>query len=686
MSEVAVNVNGMTAPSAPTEQLALLKRAVRQKRPKPVVVPAATSPVAKVAVDVPLAHLDRPFDYTVLESMTDQAVPGSRVKVRFAGRDVDGFVLERAERSDHGGTLAALRRVVSPEPVLTAEVAALARAVADRYAGTLSDVLRLAVPPRHARVEAEAPSAAAAQLDVPLDQLAQLWAADSGGAALVRRLARGDSPRAVWTAKPTDDWPHRLAVAAAAARTSGRGSIVCLPDARDVARIGAALTALLGAGSHVVLTADLGPAARYRAFLAALRDQTSIVIGTRAAAFAPVSRLGLVAMWDDGDDLFAEPRAPYPHAREVLMLRAHLEGTAVILGSYARSVASQLLVESRWAVPVAASRQRVRESTAQVQVAGDDDREIERDAAAGVARMPRRVFEVVRAGLTTGPVLVQSPRYGYQPALACASCRAPARCLSCAGPLDRHGPARPAVCRWCQASCADWTCRSCGSAAFRTPVVGSLRTAQEWGLSFPRVSIVTSGGDTVVDSLESDPVIVIATPGAEPRPPPPGYAAAVLLDTWLAVSRPDVRASEEALRRWMNAAALVRTAADGGRVLAVGEPSMPALQALVRWDPDGFASRELADRTAARLPPAARVATLTAPPTVVSEALEQLELPSAAEVLGPVEASSDLARFVVRMPRERGRQLARALQQLQAARSARKLPAVRVQIDPDELG
>ncbi|MGK5445851.1 primosomal protein N', partial [Micromonospora sp. URMC 105] len=77
------------------------------------------------------------------------------VKVRFAGQLVDGWLLERADDSGHTGRLAYLEKVVSPEPVLAPEIARLARAVADRYAGSLADVLRLAVPPRHARVEKE---------------------------------------------------------------------------------------------------------------------------------------------------------------------------------------------------------------------------------------------------------------------------------------------------------------------------------------------------------------------------------------------------------------------------------------------------------------------------------------------------------------------------------------------------
>lgn len=676
----------MTGPSAHSEQLALLKRQVRTKRPQPVSGPAATLPVARVAVDLPLAHLDRPFDYLVPETMAEQAVPGCRVKVRFSGRDVDGFLLERAERTDHPGPLAALRRVVSAEPVLSPQVAALARVVADRYAGTLADVLRLAVPPRHARVEAEAAMAAApGRLDVPAEALGAPWSAEPGGPALLRRLASGQSPRAVWTAPAGADWPAHLAAAAVAARAGGRGSIVCLPDARDIAQVDAALTALLGRGAHVVLTADLGPAARYRAFLALLRGHASIAIGTRAAAFAPVRDLGLVAMWDDGDDLFAELHAPYPHAREVLMLRACLERTAVVLASYTRSVDSQLLVESREAVALSAPRAAVRAAAPQVHIAGDDASDLGRDAAAGATRMPRRVFEVVRTALESGPVLVHTPRYGYQPALACAACREPARCAHCSGPLATLTSSSSPQCRWCTQVATRWACRHCGGAALRAPIVGSVRTAQEWGRSFPQTTVLTSGGDHVIDSVDPQPAIVVATPGAEPRASPDGYAAAVILDTWLSLTRPDFGAAEEALRRWFNAAALVRPGADGGRVVAVGEPSTPALQALVRWDPAGFAARELADRRSAHLPPAARVATITAPREAVTEALGQLEPPPGTEVLGPIEVSGEAARLVVRTPTERGRALARALQQLQATRSSRKQPPVRVQVDPTEL-
>src|SRR5439155_1643568 len=82
------------------------------------------------------------------------AEPGVRVRVRFSGRLIDGFLLERLEKSDHTGKLMRLERVVSPERVLTPEILRLVAAVAARYAGTRADVLRLAIPPRHAKTEA----------------------------------------------------------------------------------------------------------------------------------------------------------------------------------------------------------------------------------------------------------------------------------------------------------------------------------------------------------------------------------------------------------------------------------------------------------------------------------------------------------------------------------------------------
>ncbi|MZE77143.1 primosome assembly protein PriA, partial [Streptomyces sp. SID5475] len=133
-----------------------------------------------------------------------------------------------------------------------------------------------------------------------------------------------------------------------------------LPDGRSAARVDAALTALIGPGHHVLLTADAGPEARYRRWLAVSRGAVRAVIGTRAAMFAPVRQLGLAAIWDDGDSSHGDEHAPYPHAREVLMLRAAHEGAGFLLGAHGRTVEAAQLVETGWAHPLAADRETVR--------------------------------------------------------------------------------------------------------------------------------------------------------------------------------------------------------------------------------------------------------------------------------------------------------------------------------------
>ncbi len=167
-------------------------------------------------------------------------------------------------------------------------------------------------------------------------------------------------------------------------------------------------------------------------------------------------------------------------------------------------------------------------------------------------------------------------------------------------------------------------------------MLGDARTAEEIGRAIPGVTVwQSSSGERVIAEVDDKPAIVVATPGAEPVARG-GYAGVLLLDTWLLLGRADLRATEEAYRRWANAAALVRPASAGGAVLAVGESAHPGLQALIRWDPAGLARREIDERVSAHLPPASRVATVTGEPDDLESALPALELPAGAEVLGPV--------------------------------------------------
>ena len=207
-------------------------------------------------------------------------------------------------------------------------------------------------------------------------------------------------------------------------------------------------------------TSSPSPAARPR-----------IVVGTRAAAFAPVHDLGLVVLWDDGDDLHAEPRAPYPHTREVLLLRAEQQGTAALLGGFARTVEAQYLLRTGWAREIAPTRDAASGLASRSRVAGATDRDRERDPHAPARGCPPRSTQAVRDALEHGPVLVQTPRLRLRavawPASAAATparCRpAPARCACRAdraadlplvrAPRSRPGPAPSAGTAACGRRC-----------------------------------------------------------------------------------------------------------------------------------------------------------------------------------------------------------------------------------------
>ncbi|KHL04147.1 primosomal protein N' family DNA-binding protein [Sinomonas humi] len=688
--------------------------------PEPVLAPAAPRaaselPVARVCVESPLPQLDRPFDYLVPEELSEAAKPGVRVRVRVAGQEHSGLILERAESSDAGVALQPLAKVVSPAVVLTPEVLKVSTAVAERWAGALGDVLRFAVPPRAARVEAEylpelADRAAGKEPENASDPAAEkdspappsspsLWAELQRGSAFLRHLAAGGSPRASVQAVEgygPRGWPQLVAEAIRTARLSGRGVLVVVPDRRDLERMQLVLEQALPGERVVRLAAEDGPSQRYRGFLDLLTGRARVAVGTRGAVLAPVRDLGLVVCWDDGDDLHAEPRAPYFHAREVCLLRSEMEGCALLLAGHTVSTETRRLVDSGWLQSVEPARSIVRKRLPRVTSTADSF-ESARDPYARMARLPHAAWQLAREALADGPVLVQVARAGYAPSLACERCREPARCVHCSGPLAETltGGARTVACRWCGTPSGAWACPYCGGRSFRRSSVGALRTAEELGRAFPGAVVITSSGDQVKSEVPDSPALVVATVGAEPVAPT-GYAAALLLDGDSLLSRETLRAGEEALRRWLNAAALVRGADDGGRVVVTASEH-EAVAALVRWDPAGFAERELTVRKSLGLPPAVRLAAITGTragvETFAGAAASVLARPGV-RTAGPVPVSAaagvrteeDVWRLLAFFPIAEGPEVSRGLRAARIALATRRgSEPVQLRLDGSDL-
>ncbi|AWB84070.1 primosomal protein N' [Corynebacterium liangguodongii] len=665
---------------------------------------AAKLPVARVLPLLGLAHLDRPFDYLVAERDSAAAVAGVKVRIRFAGRLVDALVLERRETTEHAGALRYIERVISPEVVAPERLRLLVDSLCERYAGIRSDIYRAAIPPRHAKAEETDTTTAWEELGDLTEPDLSDWMVYEHGSSFADSVIDGRLARAAWQIAPGHDWARPVAALAAKVAQGGGGVLIVVPDQRDLDRCGAALRDHVGARHITTLTASQGPQARYSRFLSILHGQARIVLGTRSAAFAPVEGLRLIVLMHDGDDSLVDPRAPYVHAREVLTTRSAQEKASLLLGGHSRSTEAQLLVESGWMHELAAPRDMLRRRAPRIHAAGDTDVALERDPRARQARIPSVAFQAATRALEGGrPVLVQVPRGGYVQALACGQCRTPARCRWCNGPLalPSGGGAAAPTCRWCGRMDAEHRCPACGSRRLRAVVIGTERTAEELGRAFAKYRVRTSWGERIIDAVDNAPAVVVATPGAEPRVRDGSYGAAILLDTWALLERPDLRASEEALERWMAAATLVAPASRGGEVVVVADPAHPTVQHLIRWDPAGHAARELAQRRDARFPPAVHVAVVDAPRAALEDFFSHAELPAHAELLGPVDlppgvelpgqwdevAHGPAQRVLVRSPLAGRAALGRALRAAAVSRAARKQDQpLRIQVDPLQIG
>lgn len=688
-------------------------------------------PVASVRLVGVLPHLDRPFEYAVTPD-TAAAGPGMRVRVRFSGKDTEGIVLERRAEPTTDRALAPLHRLVSDDVVVPPTMMRVCEDVAERSAGTVGDVLRLALPPRHARAEkadraaAEKEEAAAAEAEAAEDlestesaddaePAATTDAAETGHdeqtvpaadpsaeapvaprhadrypglAALLSRAgsAEGPVPRASLVLDPVDPWTA-IAAESIAALGPDRGALVIAPDQRDVARLSRVLTER--GIAHEVLAGTEGPEKRYRTFRRILRGATRVVLGSRSAAFAPVQDLALVICWDEADDLLEEPRAPYPHTRTVLQCRSAEERCALLFLAASESVTMRALTDAGYLArldpvpaPVTAVRPRI---VAMDQYLRD------REGPSGRSRLPQEAMRVLRKGLKTGPVLVQVPRTGYAPAIACTFCGTRARCPECAAPLSQRGRNGPLHCTVCGRREDGYRCPECDRTHVRAMVIGSTRTAEELHRAFPDAPLKVAGG--AHGPLEDDAVpehgIVVATPGAEPAPPG-RYSACLLLDADAMLGRAAFDADVEAVRRWRGAISLVRTAEEGGEVLVVGTSTLPAIRDLVAHRSALFLDRVLEDRRELDLPPFRRVAEVVGEREACRGFLETTELPDGTEVLGPVDLEgpdqAGRARAVLRIEPRRSRELAAALRSGVAARSARKdRGSLRVRLDPPDV-
>ncbi|HLP22909.1 MAG TPA: primosomal protein N' [Microbacteriaceae bacterium] len=621
-----------------------------------------TGPIARVLLESSLPQLDHLFDYRVPGALRDEVRVGQRVSVplRASGRIAQGWIVDFTDHSDFERTLVDVKAVLTPEPVATPLLFDLARRVADRGAGVSSDVLRLAIPPRHVRAEKSV-------LAEGVPAIGPVTARDLSGFpdGAAQRLADAGA-RAFLTTQPRllateggaiPAWAANFAELATQALARGDSAIVAVPDYRDQEVVERALERLIPARRIVAVDARQSAQQRFANHLRLVRGGSFVVVGNRSALLSPVANASLLLVWDESDSSFAEPLAPGVHARDVALIRQEATRAALVFAGLNPSVDIARLVDIGWLTALAPLR--------------PERPNIVLDADPTRPGLSSQAFQGAKTALGDGPVLLQVAQPGYSTSGMCRDCRQPARCRTCHGALFFPSARKPPQCRLCGTTATSWACSACSGQSVVPVGAAASRTAEDLGKAFPGVPVIISDGERKLTRIGSEPALVIATRGAEPIPDG-GYAAVVLLDAPRLLAREGLHAPEDAVRWWSRAASL---ASPGAPVFLPGTDG-PLATAFATWTLAEWARRELSERLAVGLPPAVRSATVRARKEVLTgilEIIDGLKSEGRIESFGPLPVDGEIWQLVIRCEIGLGNRLAVALKawQIRLATQAR---------------
>lgn len=763
------------------EQLTLAGLAPRKRRKRAPAehTPAEQHPIAQVVLDVQALHLGQTFDYFIDEKDSEAAQPGVLLRVRFGGQRVSGVIWARTDTSNTPrSSIRYIERVLSPDVLVPASMREDIGLIAKAYGGTRANILRFAVPPRVAKVEAEQRLAASFRRPgggslsdntqggfagrgtnpdgtMPAGSTFAVASTVSEGAAQgYRRLTANYADvnvlhdaltgqrfqSFVFDSLPgAQEWQRNMAWMVATALSAGKAAVVELPTMREVEDLmpmlrnyGLKPFAPAPAGGWVgdvaVLNAETMPAAdRYRTYLAVALGQVKVVIGTRAVMYAPVEGPALFAILEDAAYQNMDGMMPYPQARGVMRLRAKSHGGVFVAMANARTPQSQWentgpgTVEtpvSGYSTTIHPLASPLKDATPWVRWLNRDELARLADPSIG-ARVPHTAVRVLSKALESGPVLLSIPQDSVSETLSCAKCHRQARCAKCSGPLQLPADRRDSTprCRWCGAAAINWKCPGCGHERMRVVRVGAAGTAAELAGLFRGVPVVLSSKTQgLVRDVACQPMIVIATPGFEPRVRPVSaeqgsagheYRAVAVLDAWTSLYALGVDARLDTLTAWMRAVSLCAPRSRGGQALILGETDPAIAQSLMLWDSRILAAKDLEERVETGMPPAVAAACVWGRRDAVMTLMQRIgalggdwtacgELPG---MLGPVpiaqpdtvdarelEATADRVKAVIRVPQSRRAELAARLHRETARHVASREPGeLRFRVDPKDL-
>jgi primosomal protein N' (replication factor Y) len=575
---------------------------------------------AEVAVEAGRALGRETFTYSVPEGV--DIVPGHRVTVPFGRRNTYGFVVSLS--TDEPGVETKAIATAGDEPLLLPHQVALARLVADHYWVPVIECIRAMLPPRvrgtgsagsqasgrqrrHTRLLelATGPAPPAERLTLTAEQDAALEVIGSNPVTLLHGVIASGKTEVY------------LAAAERALR-DGLRVLLLVPEITLTPQLVQRVRARLDAPIAVLHT-QLTELERAQQWWRARRGQAHVVLGSRSAVFAPIPRLGLICLDEEGSTAYKQDRTPRYEAGWVARQLAAITGAKLVAGSATPSVATYFKA-SGGEIALARMTKRVRGHDAEVELVDMRDEVAEGNTQA----LSRRLVEVVTRTLENEEqTILYLNRRGLATYVMCRDCGRSVQCLGCSVALVQHAEIDGLVCHYCgYARAMPSVCDFCGSRNIRGLGMGTQRLEGMVKRLWPQARVLRLDSDVArgPDSYfrvwetfsERRADILVGTQLVTRGLDLPAVTCVGVVDADLPLHFPDYRSAENTFSLVAQVAG--RAGRDGRPSKVVVQTSNPehyALRCAADGDYDGFYRAELPARKAFVFPPYADLAVLT---------------------------------------------------------------------------
>lgn len=495
----------------------------------------------------------------------------------------------------------------------------------------------------------------------------------------------------------------------AIARTleEGRGAIVLVPEISLTPQTVSRFAARFG-GQVAVLHSALSDGERHDEWHRIRRGQARVVVGPRSAVFAPLPALGLIIVDEEHDTGYKQDESPRYSARDVAVMRAHLEGARCVLGSATPSLESWRNAVELGKYALARLPERV--GGAALPAVSRIDLRQAAEPGRPLPLFSPPLIDALRLRLERGEqAILFLNRRGYAPTYQCAACGEPLRCPRCApARLTYHAKDDTLRCHLC----GHWErpptrCPACGAPLFKPLGAGTQRVEQALAKILPQARVIRMDADSTGRRHSHDELlsafrakeadILLGTQMIAKGLDFPNVTLVGILsaDRSLNIAY-DFRAAERTFQL------IAQVSGRAGRGVLPGEvvvqtlqPDHPAVVAACACDYERFAADELALRRAQGLPPYVRLATLTftgEDPAAVERAAQGAAralarfpgLDVAPPLPAPLERKEDRWRWQILLKAASAQRIARACRAA-IPRERRMGPGLRVLLDVDAV-